>query len=72
MDCSPPGSSINGIFQARVLQWVAIAFSKITNKDLLYNRGNYIQYLEITYNGREKKNIYMYLFIVVVWSLSPV
>ena len=27
MDCSPPGSSIHGIFQARVLEWVAIAFS---------------------------------------------
>ena len=27
MDCSPPGSSIHGIFQARVLQWGAIAFS---------------------------------------------
>ena len=28
MDCSPPGSSIHGIFQARVLEWGAIAFSK--------------------------------------------
>ena len=28
MDCSLPGSSIHGIFQARVLKWVAIAFSK--------------------------------------------
>ena len=28
MDCSPPGSSIRGIFQARVLEWGAIAFSK--------------------------------------------
>ena len=28
MDYSPPGSSIHGIFQARVLEWVAIAFSK--------------------------------------------
>ena len=28
MDCSLPGSSIRGIFQARVLEWVAIAFSK--------------------------------------------
>jgi len=28
MDCSPPGSSIHGIFQARVLEWVAIAFSR--------------------------------------------
>ena len=27
MDCSPPGPSIHGIFQARVLEWVAIAFS---------------------------------------------
>ena len=28
MDCSPPGSSIHGIFQARVLEWVAISFSR--------------------------------------------
>ena len=27
MDCSPPGSSVNGSFQARVLEWGAIAFS---------------------------------------------
>ena len=27
MDSSPPGSSIHGIFQARILEWVAIAFS---------------------------------------------
>ena len=27
MDCSPPGSSVHGVFQARVLEWVAIAFS---------------------------------------------
>ena len=27
MDCSPPGSSIHGIFQATVLEWGAIAFS---------------------------------------------
>ena len=27
MDCSPPGSSTHEIFQARVLEWAAIAFS---------------------------------------------
>ena len=32
MDCSLPGSSIHGIFQARVLEWGAIAFS-VTNLD---------------------------------------
>ena len=31
MDCSPPGSSVHGIFQARVLEWGAIAFSEIIN-----------------------------------------
>ena len=30
MDCSLPGSSVHGIFQARVLEWVAIAFSELT------------------------------------------
>jgi len=30
MDCSLPGSSIHGIFQARVLEWGAIAFSETT------------------------------------------
>ena len=30
MDCSPPGFSVHGIFQARVLEWVAIAFSLLT------------------------------------------
>ena len=29
MDCSLPGSSIHGIFQARVLEWGAIAFSRL-------------------------------------------
>ena len=29
MDSSPPGSSVHGIFQARVLEWGAIAFSNL-------------------------------------------
>ena len=28
VDCSPPGSSVHGILQARVLEWVAISFSR--------------------------------------------
>ena len=31
MDCSPPGSSIHGIFQVRVLEWVAISFSRVSS-----------------------------------------
>ena len=35
MDCSLPGSSIHGIFQARVLEWGAIAFSGAEGLDWL-------------------------------------
>ena len=35
MDCSLPGSSVRGIFQARVLEWGAIAFSKETDCKVL-------------------------------------
>ena len=42
MDCSPPGSSVHGIFQARVLEWGAIAFSSLSlghlNSDWLLQR----------------------------------
>ena len=31
MDCSLPGSSVHGVFQVRVLEWVAIAFSDTFN-----------------------------------------
>ena len=36
MDCSPPGSSVHGIFQARVLEWGAIAFSESIGRVLTY------------------------------------
>ena len=37
MDCSLPGSSVHGVFQARVLEWGAIAFS-----DCIHIRNTYI------------------------------
>ena len=37
MDCSLPGSSIHGIFQTRVLEWVAISFSKEYIEELYKN-----------------------------------
>ena len=36
MDCSPPGSSVHGIFQSRDLEWVAIAFSCIPFSNYLW------------------------------------
>ena len=48
VDCSPPGSSIHGIFQARVLEWVAIAFSK----NIILH---YIFHLVLSYNALIRK-----------------
>ena len=44
MDCSLPGSSVHGIFQARVLEWVAIAFSDLEG----YNKNFKLLGLEIS------------------------
>ena len=37
MNCSPPGSSVHGIFQARALEWGAIAFSSLACSRFLIN-----------------------------------
>ena len=40
VDRSPPGSSIHGIFQARVLEWAAIAFSNFEITSVSFSRKN--------------------------------
>jgi len=32
IDCSPPDSSVHGILQARILEWVAISFSRVSSR----------------------------------------
>ena len=39
IDSSPPGSTVHGIFQARVLEWGAIAFSDVKSKGPKYRIG---------------------------------
>ena len=40
-DCSPPGPSFHGIFQARVLEWGAIAFSDDQPRQHIKKQGHY-------------------------------
>ena len=51
MDCSLPGSSVHGIFQARVLEWGAIAFSGIYVR--LHHKMHFL--LWITVKKKKKK-----------------
>ena len=62
MDCSLPGSSVHGIFQARVLEWGAIAFSetapglmqKGSQSLISFFRGNHTSQIEIDLFKKEK------------------
>ena len=47
MDCSLPGFSVHGIFQARVLEWGAIAFSKIQTDLYQFYQTQILTYLRI-------------------------
>ena len=61
-DCSPPGSSAHGIFQVRVLEWDAIAFSKKRQRNQKKGRGTRDQIANIHWiieKAREfQRNIY--------------
>ena len=50
MDCSLPGSSIHGIFQARVLEWGAIAFSAGEEGEYLKDMGSPLGVMKIFWN----------------------
>ena len=48
MDCSLPGSSIHGIFQARVLKWVAVSFSRGSSRSRDWTQV-YLHYRQMLY-----------------------
>ena len=45
MDCSPPDSSVHGILQARILEWLAISFSIVPVKEGLWDLYKGYRYL---------------------------
>jgi len=61
MDGSLPGSSIHGIFQARVLEWVAIAFSPSNHTFPLYR--NYL-FMYLSLPVRYFGNFFLILFLI--------
>ena len=73
MDCSLPGSSTHGIFQARVLEWVAITFSEARISLRLYNRILRTQHIPSLFKAyfvewrKEGRNELMPGSIFVLW-----
>ena len=69
MDCSPPGSSVHGIFQARVLEWSAIAFSNFVGIfTILWVYLLFFFYLWLSWGLYIV--IYLYRVIFNWWSLN--
>ena len=76
MDCSPPGSSVHGIFQARALEWGAIAFSE-TNAGYKCTFTNTVtwSYIATYRHVSEDENspgIFISLKIIYFWILPTV
>ena len=65
MDCSPPGSTAHGILQARILEWVAISFSRGSSRPRDQTQVSHIAGRRFNlWAIREAMNIYIYLFTI--------
>ena len=64
MDWSLPGSSVHGIFQTRVLQWIAIAFSIWTTRELPQNQA-FRKPVDIKQNFSEATTQFIRLYLLL-------
>ena len=72
MDYSPLGSSVHGIFQEGILEWVAISFSRRSSRPRDWTRVSCIVGRHFTvWATREVHYIYMFFFIFLSWVVSP-
>ena len=63
MDCSPPGSPVPGIFQARVLEWGAIAFSAASKLQSCISTCFYLISFWLVVCTFNRLNIYYYRYV---------
>ena len=73
MDCSPPGSSVHGILQARILKWVAISYSRGSSPPRDWTRVSCIAGRFFTvWTTREAPGIIYINFNILAWILHGV
>ena len=66
--CSPPGSSVHSIFQARILEWVVISFSRGSNLHLLHWQ---VASLPLSHQGSSYKECMLSSFSCVQLFATP-
>ena len=57
MDCSPPGFSVHGILQARILEWVAISYSRASSHPFASCIGRWVLY-RLSYQGSPRAGMW--------------
>ena len=62
VDCSPPGSSVHGIFLAKVLEWGAIAFSEDLDELSLNNIACVTSYFTNSFKTHRKNYLFPSIF----------
>ena len=67
MDCSPPGSSVHGIFQARILAWVAMSLPRGSSRLRDWTRVSYVSYIgkRVFITSAEKPIIIVTFFFII-------
>ena len=65
MDWTPPDSSVHGVFQARILEWVAISFSL-----LFYNKGNHLIWEVLLIISNMPNNLSIFFKYILTTFLS--
>ena len=66
MNCSPPGSSVQGILQARILKWIAIPFSREGAYGEQFNRGAWWTTIHVVAESDRTEQLTLSLFPRVV------
>ena len=72
MDCSPPGSSAHGISQARILEWVAIPFSRGYSWLRDQTQASHIAGWFFTVWARVSGDLYCHLTVYTIWMVYTV
>ena len=71
MDCSPPGFSVHGILQARILKWVAIPFCRGSSQPRYQTRSSALQVDSLPSEPpRKPNNWFMFFPKFICWSLN--
>ena len=73
MDCSPPGSSVHGISQVRILEWVAISFSRGSSQPRDQTQTSCItgRFFTILYQGSQDTLSCIYFTLIFIIYFSP-